>query len=161
MMKWGDVQRKVQEELDRVIGDENPCREHRSQTPYTEATLLEVQRLAQNFFFPWRAIFFLCLYFLRYACTVPWVPRATRQDVSVGPYTIPKDTYVVYLSRAVTHDPKLFPSPNQFRPERFLSEDGSKFINDERVATFGLGKSRNVHADPNSSTLEILAYCSR
>ena len=62
MMKWPEVQRKVQEELDREIGDAEPSLNHRQITPYTEATLLEIQR---------------------YACVVPWGPRATLENVKV------------------------------------------------------------------------------
>lgn len=71
---------------------------------------------------------------------MPWGPRATLEDVEIGPYTIPKDTHVLYLIRAITHNPELFPHPDEFMPERFLSEDGTKFVRNERVATFGIGK---------------------
>ena len=121
MMRWPDVQKKVQEELDRVLGDETPSLKHRALTPYTEATLLEIQR---------------------YACIVPWGPRATLADVKVGQHTIPKDTHVLYLIRAITHNKELFERPDEFLPERFLSEDGTKFTKDDRVATFGLGKRK-------------------
>lgn len=62
MMKWPEIQVKVQEEIARVIGNDTPSLNHRSKTPYVEATLLEIQRLA---------------------CIVPWGPRATLDDVQV------------------------------------------------------------------------------
>nr|AIL94136.1 cytochrome P450 CYP3030A1 [Tigriopus japonicus] len=121
MMKWPEIQVKVQEEIARVIGNDTPSLNHRSKTPYVEATLLEIQRLA---------------------CIVPWGPRATLDDVQLGPYVIPKNTHVLYIIQNLTHNPKFFPEPNHFKPERFLSDDGTKFIRDERVATFGLGKRK-------------------
>ena len=45
--RYPDVQRKVQEELDRVVGENRqPSVKDRSQLPYTEAVLMEIQRYA-------------------------------------------------------------------------------------------------------------------
>ncbi|GAB6024210.1 Cytochrome P450 2F1, variant 2 [Chamberlinius hualienensis] len=47
MTKYPDVQKKVQKELDEVFGhDKTPSWNCRKKTPYTEATLLEIHRLA-------------------------------------------------------------------------------------------------------------------
>ncbi|XP_059095755.1 cytochrome P450 2B4-like isoform X2 [Tigriopus californicus] len=121
MMKWPEIQVKVRNEIARVIGNATPSLNHRSKTPYVEATLLEIQRLA---------------------CIVPWGPRATLEDVQLGPYIIPKNTHVLYIIQNLTHNSSFFPDPYHFNPERFLSDDGTKFIRDERVATFGLGKRK-------------------
>ena len=67
MMRYPKKQAKVQEEIDRVIGDDLPSLKHRSQTPYVEATLLEIQRLAT---------------------VVPWAPRATLSDVKVSNFSL-------------------------------------------------------------------------
>ena len=37
------------------------------------------------------------------------------------------------------HDQNYFKNPEQFRPERFLNENG-KFVNEDRVIPFGIGK---------------------
>ena len=45
MMLYPDVQKKVQKELDEVIGTERAANyANRQRTPYTEATICEVQR---------------------------------------------------------------------------------------------------------------------
>nr|APH81373.1 cytochrome P450 CYP3030A1 [Tigriopus kingsejongensis] len=121
MMRWPQIQTKVQEEIDRVIGDVVPSLKHRALTPYVEATLLEIQRMA---------------------CIVPWLPRATVEDVVIGPYAIPKNTHVLCIIKNVTHNPSIFPQPQQFKPERFLSADGTKFEKGDRVVTFGMGKRK-------------------
>ena len=51
--------------------------------------------------------------------------RRTLSDYHVGGYLLPKGT-VVYASQWVTHrDPRWFPEPHQFRPERWLSAESS------------------------------------
>ena len=46
MIEYPEVQRKVQQELDCVLGDSSPTLAHRGQLVYTEAVILEVLRLA-------------------------------------------------------------------------------------------------------------------
>jgi cytochrome P450 len=42
--------------------------------------------------------------------------------------------------RAILHDPEIYPEPEEFNPERFLSNDGS-FRDDPTIAlAFGVGK---------------------
>jgi cytochrome P450 len=45
------------------------------------------------------------------------------------------DTYI----RAMTHDEKKYPSPYEFKPERFLHEDGS-LTSDTMPLAFGWGR---------------------
>src|SRR5229473_1832874 len=48
----------------------------------------------------------------------------------------------VYLrcSRAILHDPEIYPDPEEFRPERFLNEDGSVRDDPALSLAFGAGK---------------------
>jgi Cytochrome P450 len=48
----------------------------------------------------------------------------------------------VYLRRfrAILHDPDLYPDPEEFKPERFLNEDGSVRDDPALTSAFGIGK---------------------
>ena len=48
----------------------------------------------------------------------------------------------VYLRRfrAILHDPEAYPDPEEFRPERFLNEDGSVRDDPMLALAFGAGK---------------------
>ncbi len=122
MILHPDVQKKVQDELDAVTGRGRlPSWADRTSTPYTEAVLHEVQRCAN---------------------IVPnGVPHATRTDVRLRGYTIPKGTTVFPNLDAVLTDPKIFPDPERFDPGRYLSGDG-RFEPHPNVIPFGVGKRR-------------------
>ncbi|KAI6196340.1 (pine wood nematode) hypothetical protein [Aphelenchoides besseyi] len=115
-----DVQAKLHAELDAMIGsDRLVMMADRSDLPYTNAVIMEAQRTAniisQNVF------------------------RTTTKDVEVEGYRIPKGTCCIAQISALQYDPKVFPNPEQFRPERFIDEKGHLKHYDEFIP-FGLGK---------------------
>jgi len=127
-LRWGflfmlmhpDIQRKVQQEIDDVVGRERlPSMEDKTRMPYTEATLLEIHRRA--------------------SIIIPFLPRSTTADVDFNGYHIPKDTMIFANTWSVFFDEKLFPDPFSFRPERFINEHG-QFVKHEAVIPFSLGK---------------------
>jgi hypothetical protein len=75
MLHHGDVQRRIQNEVDLVIGhDRTPLLSDRAAMPYTEAAILET---------------------LRFGCIVPMgIPHATMEDVTFRGYSIAKGTTV-------------------------------------------------------------------
>ena len=67
------------------------------------------------------------------------VAHYTTADVPVGKHVIPKDTIVFGSLYHIMNDPEHFKNPHVFKPERFIDGEG-KFVPDEQVAPFGVGK---------------------
>ena len=89
--------------------------------PYTEAFIMELLRMA------------------------PVLPvgvlHRTMDDIEFHGYFIPKGTTVLANLYSTHHDPEVFPNPESFRPERFLSEDGKSLgRKNESLIPFSIGK---------------------
>ncbi|XP_076336270.1 cytochrome P450 2J6-like [Tachypleus tridentatus] len=121
MAAYPDVQKRVQNEMDSVIGRERlPSWGDHIHLPYTQAVLHEVQR--------WQTIAPLGL--LRY----------TTEDTTVQGYDVPKGTIVINNIWAFHNDPKYWKNPSEFFPEHFLTEEGTKFEKPEYFIPFSIGK---------------------
>ena len=114
--------KKAQEELDRVVSrGELPDFSHKDDLPYIDALMKEV---------------------LRWSPPLPAaVPtRAIQDDVYRG-YLIPAGVTVIQNVWAIFRDPKIYPDPETFNPDRFL-KDGKinplVFNPEDRV--FGTGR---------------------
>jgi cytochrome P450 family 2 subfamily U polypeptide 1 len=114
-----DIQKTVQTEIDDVMHNhEQPRMQHRSQLPFTEACLNEIQRLGD---------------------IVPLgVPHATTEDVNFMGFHLPKNTMIMPNMYSVHHDPKYWPNPDKFDPGRFLDDDG-KVIKRDELIPFSIG----------------------
>ena len=121
MAAYPEIQSKVQEELDRVIGpDELPKVSHRPYLSYTEAVLHESMRLSS---------------------VVPTgVLHQTTRDTSVGGFDVPKGTMVMINHWALHHDPKAWENVDDFIPERFLDKDGKLGTKPENWLPFSAGR---------------------
>ncbi|KAI0066875.1 cytochrome P450 [Artomyces pyxidatus] len=114
------VQQKAQAELDAVTGGVLPDYEHRRRLPYIEAICKELLR--------WRMV------------APASLPHATSEDDVYNGYFIPKGSIVIANAWAILHDPALYPDPEVFNPERFLTEDGQVVDDPLLSAAFGFGK---------------------
>ncbi|XP_051838201.1 cytochrome P450 1A1 [Antechinus flavipes] len=119
-----EIQKKVHEELDTVIGRERwPMLSDKPQLPYLEAFILETFR--HSSFLPFT------------------IPHSTIRATTLNNFYIPKGRCVFVNQWQINHDQKIWGDPSEFRPERFLSADGT--INkslSEKVIMFGLGKRK-------------------
>ncbi|ESK87004.1 cytochrome p450 [Moniliophthora roreri MCA 2997] len=127
MIAFPEAQHKVHEEIDRVVGRTRiPTLRDMDDLPYTRAVVKEVLR--------WR----------------PPVPmgvfRTTAEDDIYNGYYIPKGSFIIPNVWAMNHDPVTYgPEADEFRPERFLNEDGTHKesppdTKDEGHYSFGFGR---------------------
>ncbi|KAL8206902.1 UNVERIFIED_CONTAM: cytochrome P450 2 subfamily U member 1 [Gekko kuhli] len=114
------VQEKVQEEIELVIGrDRCPSLADKAQMPFTEATIMEVQRMT---------------------VVVPLsIPRMASETTVLQGYTIPKGSVILSNLWSVHRDPSIWKNPDDFHPERFLDENG-QLLKKETFIPFGIGK---------------------
>ncbi|KAM4696317.1 cytochrome P450 2B11-like [Rhinophrynus dorsalis] len=136
LLKYPKIRCKVQEEIDQIIGRRRaPEPEDRVSMPYTDAVIHEIQR---------------------YGNVLPMnVPRTVIKDTQFRGYTITKGTDILPVLTFVLWDPKYFPDPHIFNPDRFLDANG-KFKKNKAFLPFSAGK-RVCLAEP-LSRLEIFIF---
>jgi cytochrome P450 len=59
--------------------------------------------------------------------------------VNINGYTLRKGQWIVPQISIILRDPKIYPNPKAFQPERFLDEDGKLKRADELIP-FSIGK---------------------
>ncbi|PIC24499.1 hypothetical protein B9Z55_017819 [Caenorhabditis nigoni] len=115
-----EVQKKLHEELDRVIGsDRLISTSDKPDLPYMNAVINESQRCVNlvpvNLF------------------------HCTSRDNVLNGYHIPKNTGVIAQISTVMLDEEVFPDPYEFNPDRFIDENG-KLKKVEELCPFSVGK---------------------
>ncbi|PAV15608.1 cytochrome P450 [Pyrrhoderma noxium] len=116
-----DVQKRAQEELDRVVGKNNlPTMKDRPNLPYIDAIFREC--------FRWQAVTPLGV-----------AHTATEDDEYMG-YRIPAGTTIFANIWAVLRDPQLYPDPDKFIPERWLPSSSKESPMNSNKIGFGFGR---------------------
>lgn len=96
-----EVEAKLGEELDRVLGDRAPTIDDLPRLPYTGWVVKESMRL-----YP-----------------AAWgMGREATRDADVGPWRVKRGTTMLILQWMAHRDAKFFPGPRAFRPERWEND---------------------------------------
>ncbi|KAM7305883.1 putative cytochrome P450 [Ixodes scapularis] len=98
-------QQKIHDELDFIFGDDTERHvtiEDMKEMRYLECVIKESQRLYPS---------------------VPFYSRLCEEPFELGGTMLPKGTVVQVSNYFLHRDPKVFPKPEEFRPDRFLPEN--------------------------------------
>lgn len=101
LAKNPDAERKLREELERVLGGRTPTMEDLKDLPYTKMVFDEVLRLYPP---AWA------------------LPRQAVEDDEIGGYRIPAKSFVVLSQYVTQRHPEFWEEPERFDPERFTPE---------------------------------------
>jgi cytochrome P450 len=96
-----EVETKLHEEIDEVLAGQLPAFEHVAHLKYTEMVLAESMRLYPP---AWA------------------LGRMALDDFEIGGYVVPKKSLVLMSQYVMHHDPRYFPEPLRFDPERWSPE---------------------------------------
>ncbi|KAK1229647.1 hypothetical protein PQX77_007283 [Marasmius sp. AFHP31] len=142
-----EAQKKAQEEIDRVIGEDRaPRMEDLEDLPYVRAVVNEVYRMRPP---------------------VPLsIPHATTADEEYKGYVLPTGTMIYQNLYGVFHDPNYFDEPEKFWPDRYiLTEHGTKPGVDDNGfrSTLVFGSGRRIcpgadlgHNNASLNTMNLL-----
>ena len=126
MVLHPDVQVKVHDELDTVVGRSRPLNDSDIQSMvYLPAVVKEVLRLHPP------------------GPLLSW-PRLAIEDTLIDGYHVPAGTTAMVNMWAITRDPEVWSDPLEFLPERFVGKNAdvefSVLGSDLRLAPFGSGR---------------------
>lgn len=107
ILKNHNVMKRVQEELEEIVGLNNMVEEsHLPKLKYLDAVVKETHRLH---------------------LVVPFmIPRSPSKACIVGGYTVPEGCTVLLNAWAIHRDPQYWDNPLEFNPDRFLTNLDTK-----------------------------------
>ena len=123
MVREPDVQEKVRREIFAVLGKERRATlSDRERLPYTEATIMEIQRVGN--------------------VGPRGLPHATclgPVQVGGGRYRIPRGHLILAIYKSLLQGDDHWEDGQRFNPDRFLNEEG-KVVRDDHFIPFSTGK---------------------
>ena len=114
-----EAEQTLHAELDAVLGDRDPAFDDLERLPYANAVISETLRL-----YPPASAF----------------GRRVLEPCELGGYAIPKGAGIVISPYVVHRNPRYYPEPERFVPERFLAGDRPEFA----YVPFGGGSRRCI-----------------
>lgn len=128
--KYPDVERKLTDELHTVLGDRAATQDDLKQLPYTERVIKEGLRLYPP----------------------AWTTgREALEDVELGGHRIPKGAQLLMSQWIVHRDPRYYPNPEAFDPDRWLAPEMKSL---PRYAFFPFGGGPRVCIGNHFATME-------
>jgi cytochrome P450 len=132
-----EVQRRLQAEVDAVLGGRAPGFADLPRLAYTDRVVKEVLRL-----FPSGPIF----------------DRDAIEDVEIGGHVIPRGTTVLISPYAMQRDARYFADPERFDPDRWLTPQAK---NVSRYAYFPFGGGPRICIGASFATMESVLLLAR
>ncbi|KAJ8008588.1 hypothetical protein DPEC_G00106450 [Dallia pectoralis] len=133
-----EVQGRVQKELDEVVGcGRSPTVSDRALLPYLDSVINEVMRIRP--------------------VSPVLIPHIALTTSSIGGHSICKGTRVLVNLWAIHHDPEHWDTPEDFRPERFLDNEGQR-VTPSCFMPFGAGP--RVCVGESLARLELFLFVS-
>ncbi|PRQ20942.1 putative cytochrome P450 [Rosa chinensis] len=121
-----EVLKKAQQELDQHVGRERQVKESDTENlVYLQAVIKETLRL-----YP--------------PGPIPRPDHESTEDCVVGGYHIPAKTRLVINISKIQRDPKVWPDPNEFRPERFLTTHKSVDVRGQDFELIPFSSGRRI-----------------
>jgi len=120
MVLYPEIQQKIHDEMDNVVGNQAPTLSDRQMLPYLEATALDVMRLS--------------------SLAQLGIPHVATETVELDGYTIPKDTIVFGCLYLIHKDPRYWEKPDTLYPEHFLDAEGKLSQKNQAFLPFSTGK---------------------
>ncbi|XP_068669648.1 p-coumarate 3-hydroxylase-like [Aristolochia californica] len=125
LIKHPDMMRRVQQELNEVIGTDNVVEEsHLSRLRYLSAVVKEAMRL--------------------HPAAPLMLPRTPSETSTLGGYSVPKGTRVLVNMWAIERYPENWENPTEFNPERFLTNDRKWDFSGNDFHFFPFGSGRRI-----------------
>lgn len=119
MLNHLDIQAKVQQELDAVLGPTHVIEyEDRKRLPYTNAVVHEILRFSN--------------------IVSVGIVRQVIKETMLQDFQLKKGTVILPNIASVLYDPNCWETPRQFNPNHFLDKEG-KFIANEAFLPFSAG----------------------
>lgn len=130
LSKHPDVERKLHAEIASVLGDRTPTSDDARALPYTERVIKESMRLYPP----------------------AWTTgREAAEDVEIGGWHVPKGAQILTSQWVVHRDPRWFPNPEGFDPDRWTPERAKEI---PRYAYFPFGGGPRICIGNHFAMLE-------
>jgi cytochrome P450 len=138
MGKYPEIQQKAHEEIVSVLGKNSPGFADAVRLPYLNSVIKETLRL--------------------YPPAIGIFAREAKEQIELGGYEIPRGS-IIYAFSYITHrDPRWFPEPERFDPERFLGDNG-KNVSPFAYFPFGAGPRSCIGSHFALTEMTLVAAC--